>query len=144
MCCPTFPPQSTVNGSRYSPSSMSALHSTRSIMLPYSIDFLFRSGSRDQHSTECALSSCVGHKQFTTVGPSRSVLLCIPEWLKDRCFDLSSTSSTPPTSRSWSNRSGSVSICTRTIRSSISPARYQRRLVWLAVQCASSTRSKTR
>ena len=141
--CPTSSPQSTMNGSRYLPSSMSVLHSTRSIMLSYSIDCLFRSGSRGQHSTGCVLSSWVGHKQFTTVGPSRSVLLCVPEWLKDRCLDLSSTSSTPPTSRSWSNRSGSVSICTRMIRSSMGPARSQRRLVWLAVLCASSTRSKS-
>ena len=143
VCCPTFSPQSTVDGSHYSPSSTSVLHSTRSIMLSYSIDYLFRSGSRDQHSTRCALSSWVGHKQFTTVGPSRSVLLCVPEWLKDRSLDLSSTSSTPPTSRSWSNRSGSVSICTRMIRSSMGLARYRRRLVWLAVPCESPTRSKT-
>ena len=127
VCCPTFFPQSTVDGSRYLPSSTSVLHSTRSIMLSYSIDYLFRSGSRDQHSTGCTLSSWVGHKQFTTVGPSRSVLLCVPEWLKDRCLDLSSTSSTPPTSRSWSNRSGSVSICTRMIRSSMDLAWYRRR-----------------
>ena len=137
--CPTSSPQSTMNGSRYLPSLMSVLHSTRSIMLSYSIDCLFRSGSRGQHSTGCVLSSWVGHKQFTTVGPSRSVLLCVPEWLKDRCLDLSS----PPTSRSWSNRSGSVSICTRMIRSSMGPARSQRQLIWLAVPCASSTRSKS-
>ena len=134
-----------MNGSRYMPSPMSVLHSTRSIMLSHSIDCLFRSGSRHQHSTGCVLSSWVEYKQFTTrtVGPSRSVLLCVPEWLKDRCLDLSSTSSTPPTSRRWSNRSGSVSICTRMIRSSMGPARSQRRLVWLAVPCASSTRSKS-
>ena len=124
VCCPTFSPQSTVDGSRYLPSSMSVLHSTQSIMPSYSIDYRFRSGSRDQHSTGCVLSSWVGHKQFTTVGPSSSVLLCVPEWLKDRCLDLSFTSSTPPISRSWSNRSGSVSICTQTIPSSMGPARY--------------------
>ena len=121
---------------------MSVLHSTRSIMLSYSIDCLFRSGSRDQHSIGCVFPSWIGHKQFNTVGPSRSVLLCVPEWFKDRCLDLSSTFSTPPTSSSWSNRSGSVSICMRMIRSSMGPARYQRRLVWLAVPCALSTRSK--
>ena len=135
VCSPTSSPQSTVDGSRCSPSSTSVLHSTRSIMLSYSIDYLFRSGSRDQHSTGCALSSWVGHKQFTTVGPSRTALLCVPEWLKDRCLDLSSTSSTPPISRSWSNRSSSVSICTQMIPSSMGLARCQRRLVWLAVPC---------
>ena len=143
VCCPTSSPQSTVDGSHYSPSSTSVLHSTRSIMPSCSIDYLFRSGSRDQHSTGCALSSWVGHKQFTTAGPSRNVLLCAPEWLKDRCLDLSSTSSTPPTSRSWSNRSDSVSICTRMIRRSMGLARYQRRLVWPAAPCALSTRLKT-
>ena len=48
------------------------------------------------------------------VGLSRIVLLCVPVWLKDRCLDLSSTSSTLPTSRSWSNHLGSVFICTWT------------------------------
>ena len=100
-----------MNGSRYLPSSMSVLHSTQSIMLSYSIVCPFRSGSRDQHLTGCVLSSWVGRKQFTTVGPSRSALLCVPVWLKDRCLDLSSTSSTLPTSRSWSNHLGAVFIC---------------------------------
>ena len=30
------------------------------------------------------------------IRPSRSVLLCVPVWLKDRCLDLFSTSSTLP------------------------------------------------
>ena len=104
--CLTFSPQWTMNGSRYLPSLMSVLYSTRSIMLSYSIVCPFRLGSRDQHLTGCVLSAWVGRKQFTTVDPFRSVLLCVPVWLKNQCLDLSSTSS-----RSWSNHLGSVFIC---------------------------------
>ena len=113
-------------------------------MLSYSIDYLFRSGITGS-AFDWMRSFVVGRIQ--TVHYCGSISQCavvhVPEWLKDRCLDLSYTSSTPPTSRSWSNRSGSVSICTRMIRSSMGLARYRRRLVWLAVPCKSSTRSKT-
>ena len=70
--CPTFFPQSTMNGSRYLPSSMSVLHLTRSIMLSYSVNCLFCSGSRDQHVTGCVF--IVGRTQ--TVHYCGSVSQC--------------------------------------------------------------------